>query len=242
MARRSSSLLQLVATAIALLAVVALIWYLRRQSPPPIPETPPTTAPAAAGDPAAGAAGPRSTAARPLRLPQTQVPGVERIDAEQRAQLLKAIQQKLTEKKRAEEEAAVPATAGQAQSAPGSDSQFGSLDREYIQARIREIVPLIRECYEMTPEDQPLPDVTLKVKFKIEGAPELGGIVTSSDILNQEAEQQHPELAECVRETMYALRMKAPRGGGTVIVTYPFTFRAAPGSPPTPSSPGSAAP
>ena len=34
-------------------------------------------------------------------------------------------------------------------------------------------------------------------------------------------------LAECVRESMYAIRIDPPEGGGVVRVTYPFIFRQA---------------
>jgi hypothetical protein len=235
--------LQLIVTAFALVAVLGLIWYLRQQ--PPVPASAPSTA-APATTTANSSTGerttPQSTPGRRVRLPQIQVPGVERIDPEQRAQLLKAIQDKLAEKKRAEETAA--AGGGEKKAAPGSAPAVGSLDKEYIRARIKEIVPLVKECFEMNYDGRPNLEVKLVDKFVIEGADELGGIVTSSEIVNQEAEQQFPELAQCVRETMYALRMKAPDGGGVVIVNYPFIFRSddSASQPSPPGNPGGGTP
>jgi len=229
--------LQLVVTAIALVAVLGLIWYLKKQ--PPAPASAAATQPAATAQTGnSGGVATTSTAApsRRVRLPQTQIPGVERIDAEQRALLIKQIQDKLAAKKHAEETAAASA-----QPPPDNAPAMGSLDKEYIRARIKEIVPLVKECYEMTYDGKPMPNVKLVDKFVIEGADELGGVVTSSEIINTEAEQQFPELAQCVRETMYALRMKAPEGGGVVIVNYPFIFRSGDAES-QPAAPGSAAP
>jgi len=213
MARAKSSL-QLVATAIALVAVIGLIWYLRQPRPTPAATSPGETA---AGDHPGQATASQSAPGRPLRTTRT-VPGVERIGPEQRAQLIKAIQSKRAEEKLA-------AATARSNSVPTSAPAAGSLDKEYLRARIKEIVPLVAECYELAlAEGQSIPEVKLVTQFTIEGAAELGGVVTSSEIVNQEAEQQHPGLAECVRETMYALRLQEPSGGGVVTVTYPFKF------------------
>lgn len=214
---------QLIATAIALVAVLGLIWYLRQHTAAPVatPATQPT-APSATDGTAGAAVAPQTPNVDRVRRPRTQVPGVESMDAAQRVQLIKQIQDKLAEKQRAEEQAA--AAAARAQPTPGSAPAMGTLDKEYIRDRIKEIVPLVKECYEISYADKPMPDAKIVVKFVIEGADELGGVVTSSEILNQEAEKQFPELSECMRETMYALRMKAPEGGGVVTVSYPFKF------------------
>jgi hypothetical protein len=104
-------------------------------------------------------------------------------------------------------------------------SVFGELDKEYIRASIRELVPLVRECYENALRDQPDLGGTLTVAFTIAGEPEIGGVVTESGIVGTDAGTLHAGLEECVRETMYGLKLQAPRGGGIVKVRYPFVFR-----------------
>jgi hypothetical protein len=101
----------------------------------------------------------------------------------------------------------------------------GSLDKEYIRAAIRELVPLVRECYENALRDQPDLGGRLTVEFSIAGEPEIGGVVTESRIAGTDAGALHAGLEECVRETMYGLKLDAPAGGGTVQVRYPFVFR-----------------
>ena len=44
-------------------------------------------------------------------------------------------------------------------------------------------VPLIKECYEQILEQQPALSATVRVRFTIEGDPELGGVISSSEIM-----------------------------------------------------------
>jgi hypothetical protein len=83
----------------------------------------------------------------------------------------------------------------------------------------------VKECYENALRDQPDLGGKLTVEFSIAGEPELGGVVTESRIAPTDAGPLHAGLEECVRETMYGLKLDAPAGGGTVKVRYPFVFR-----------------
>jgi len=60
--------------------------------------------------------------------------------------------------------------------------------------------------------------------FTIEGEPEVGGVVGESAI--QKTGIHDPAVLECIQETMYALEIDPPAGGGVVHVTYPFKFAA----------------
>jgi hypothetical protein len=40
--------------------------------------------------------------------------------------------------------------------------------------------------------------------------------------IDAHSEGMTPALSECVRETMYSLKLRAPEGRGRVEVTYPF--------------------
>jgi len=99
----------------------------------------------------------------------------------------------------------------------------GTLDREYIQGAIREIRPLLAECYELALSESPDLAGRLVVSFGIDGEPEVGGVVENSRV-SDESEIRHSVLDECITETLYTLRLPAPEGGGHVEVTYPFVF------------------
>ncbi len=100
----------------------------------------------------------------------------------------------------------------------------GTLDAAYIQARVREdLLPIAKECYESALEDQPKLGGTLTMKFSIVGDPSVGGVVDEADV-DPASEVTHPDLLECMRESMLSLSFPPPEGGGKVDVTYPFVF------------------
>lgn len=103
------------------------------------------------------------------------------------------------------------------------DEARGSLDPQYIRDAVRELTPLIAECYDRALEQQADLQGNLVVEFTIEGAPDVGGVVEETTIADAST-LRHPSLEECVRETMYTLRLPAPEGSGSVHVRYPFRF------------------
>ncbi|MBW2461891.1 MAG: AgmX/PglI C-terminal domain-containing protein [Deltaproteobacteria bacterium] len=105
----------------------------------------------------------------------------------------------------------------------GSPDAPGRLDPAYIREAVRELQPLIAECYELAREEDDSLAGRLVLEFDIEGEAEVGGVIASSAI-GDESTLRHPTLDECVRETIYTLELPAPEGGGMVHVRYPFTF------------------
>jgi hypothetical protein len=108
----------------------------------------------------------------------------------------------------------------------GGSRIAGVIDKDYLKAQIRGLQPLLRECYEQALERQPGLTGKLVVDFAIEGEPDAGALVTESAI-DPTSSLHEAGLAECVRETMYALELPAPTTGGRVRVKYPFVFRSA---------------
>ena len=102
-------------------------------------------------------------------------------------------------------------------------ADVGHLDPEYIRTRVRELVPLLRECYELALDEQAGLGGRLTVEFVIAGEPDVGGVIEESRIL-EESTLVHPTLHECVRETLYTLELDPPENGGRVTVRYPFNF------------------
>jgi hypothetical protein len=97
-------------------------------------------------------------------------------------------------------------------------------DRDYVQEAMKGLLPMVVDCYNQARETTPTLAGKLVVHFTIEGDPDTGGVVTESTIDPAESEIHDPGLAECVEETMFALEIDPPANGGTVKVTYPFTF------------------
>jgi len=179
---------------------------------------------------AGGTVAPGTTAA-PLRPLAPAGSPVRKVAKDERSSLAKAI---------------LSARSARLSAGPAGTSTGTELDKEYIRASIKEIVPLLRECYESALAERPGLSGKVEVEFLIAGEPEAGGMVETSAIM-ETSTLTDPGMQECVRETMYALELPAPPRGGTVMVRYPFVFSddgpegvAPPGS--TASPAGSGAP
>lgn len=99
----------------------------------------------------------------------------------------------------------------------------GKLDHLYIKDRIAEILPLLRECYDLARVADAELAGKLTVDFVIEAEEEIGGYVREATIA-EDSPIQHAGLSECVTETVLSLQFVAPEGGGQVRVRIPFSF------------------
>jgi hypothetical protein len=176
----------------------------------PVKATPPGGPVSAAASPA----GPK--AARPA-FPQPK----NRVDPAARETMLRDLRTRVAHR-------GEPAAEGAGDARVGKDDEpRGSLSKEYIQQSMREIIPLVKECYELALAEEPELSGKLTVRFEVVADEEQGGLVADSQIMPDEARPTpNALLAECLQETMYALKLQAPKGGGKVVVTYPFIFNA----------------
>jgi hypothetical protein len=101
----------------------------------------------------------------------------------------------------------------------------GELDKDYVRDQIREILPLLAECYNHALERDPKLGGRMMVDFSIVGDPSVGGLVGDSKIDGDKSDIGDADMRECVQETMYAAKFKPPGENGTVRVSYPFVFR-----------------
>lgn len=172
------------------------------------------TKPTAAGGSAGGARGASGAPAEPTATTRS----ARKVDTEMREKLLAAIQAART--KRAGGSRAGTTTAGSAPQLPEPE-----LSKQYIRQQLKEIVPLMIECYETALERDSQIAGKLTMKFSIGGEPDVGGVVETSEVDAANSTITDPGMLECMRETMYALELVAPEQGGRVDVTYPFEFR-----------------
>ena len=115
-----------------------------------------------------------------------------------------------------------PATSAKSKAPFGSDA--GTLDRVYIQKRIREdFLPLGKECYEAALERDSKLRGKLVFSFVIAGDEDVGGIVESAES-DPSSTLVEKELVYCLRESLLSLSFEPPKHGGVVTVTYPFIF------------------
>lgn len=99
----------------------------------------------------------------------------------------------------------------------GDATVLGGLDKDVIRGVIRQRLPQFRACYESELLRDPGLAGTVTVKFVINAA----GKVTKAS-----AGGMIEPVARCVSAVIQRIEFPEPKGGGTVNVTYPFTFRA----------------
>ena len=95
---------------------------------------------------------------------------------------------------------------------------MGTLTRSAIDDAIREHQPDIRSCYENELKKNPEISGRIAVNFVISAT----GTVKSSKVERTTVENETVE--SCVADQIKKIQFPAPKGGGVVIVTYPFVF------------------
>ena len=203
--------------------VFIVVFILNRQSPEP-PNKTVTSSPKA--DPVQGKS-PKNLAPPPASKSE-----IKRINPQQRQKLIADILQKIAQAEAQRKKNKVQSPGldtkknDQKQDDKADSAPTGRLEAAYIKQQMREILPLVKECYEnalAVSKDKNI-NGRIIVKFSIIGDPELGGVITKSELA--EKDQSMPkDFQVCIRETMYALQLKAPKNGGQINVSYPFNFR-----------------
>jgi hypothetical protein len=108
------------------------------------------------------------------------------------------------------------------------DQMLGEVGKDFIRHSVREINPLLAECYTNAIHDHPALQGKVVVKFTIEGEPGVGGVIGTSQIASHDETLGDPDFLQCLQETMYAIQIDPPSDGGVVNVTYPFEFSSEP--------------
>lgn len=142
-----------------------------------------------------------------------------KIASEERAKLIATIRERYRQRSSASAGAGTPNPSGPPPALPEVP-----IDKEYIRASVRELIPLLGECYQQGLERNPQLSGNVVVNFTIEGEPGVGAVIGESKVDDAKSDLADVAVRECIQETMHAIQMDAPPGGGTVRVTYPFAF------------------
>ncbi len=195
------------------LAAATMIWLQMRGGEDPT-DAPIGSGSAGTGSASAAVAGSGSAVAKPR---------VRRLaDKGGRDELLRQIR----EVKAKRTAAANRSSSGNPTAAPTLPTE-PTLEKQYIRASVRELIPLLAECYEEGLGRNATLAGSIVVNFTIEGEPDVGGVIGESTIDTEASTLPDPAVRECIQETMYAIEIEPPAGGGVVKVRYPFEFRPA---------------
>jgi hypothetical protein len=102
----------------------------------------------------------------------------------------------------------------------GSPTVRGSLGREVVQRVMRRNITRIRYCYERELATSPSLSGRVETQFVIGPA----GAVTTATV---EGAGTPDAMRSCIETALRAMQFPQPRGGGIVIVDYPFVFEPA---------------
>ncbi len=96
----------------------------------------------------------------------------------------------------------------------------GQLDKELIRKVIRANMGQIRYCYEQQLQQNPNLAGKVAVRFMIgpDGRVQSAKVAESSTL-------NEPRLGECLTVRVRSWQFPSPKGGGNVVVTYPFVFK-----------------
>ena len=93
-----------------------------------------------------------------------------------------------------------------------------SFPKEIIRRVIRTKLKTIRYCYESSLKTKPNRQGRITVKFVIDKTGSVKSLSTSSDMKDQ-------SLVLCVSRAVESMKFPAPKGGGSIVVSYPFVFQ-----------------
>jgi RNA polymerase sigma factor (sigma-70 family) len=171
-------------------------------------------------DPASGAGSSAVATPSPAVTDAKAQPRVRRMpDPSMRASLLDQI--------RAAKERRAPAEPGSAggevlEVAPRDPDE----DKAFIASSMKEVEGFVAECYANGLARNPKLSGTVTANLTIEGEPGVGGVIGDSKIDDASSGLKDPEVLACIQETLYALEIEPPSGGGSIPIRYSFAFSA----------------
>lgn len=107
---------------------------------------------------------------------------------------------------------------GRRPSGSGDPIILGSLDKQLIDEGVKAGMDRVRRCYARGLASRPALAGKVVIKFVIAK----DGSVSQSSV--KSSTLGHPETAACIAEQFLELDFPEPKGGGIVIVSYPFLF------------------
>lgn len=154
--------------------------------------------------------------------PKRDVPTAPRRFAspEERTEMLDALAKA---KRRRELEHRVGALNGAAGGA--GDAIAAGMDPEEVRGAVKELLPLMAECFDMAIPDDAHLEGELIAKLALQSEPDVGTIIADADL--GEGDPQlvgNAELTECLHETLMSLELPPLPGGGEATIDYPFAF------------------
>ncbi|MBK7076881.1 MAG: hypothetical protein IPH44_31780 [Myxococcales bacterium] len=106
-----------------------------------------------------------------------------------------------------------------------ADPSPGVLDKDEIRAGVKDVVPMLSECFEAELERDPsIGRVDATAHLTIDSAADIGTVVAMRDLDVDGPLGQSQDFHDCMTATLEAMVLPPMGDGGHVEVTYPFVF------------------
>ena len=196
------------AIVVAFAAIAGALWYLQR----PAPSTASNTSPP-----------PPTSRAQPITK-------VTKLDSkEQRAKLAEKIANARAAR------AAASATGATSSGRTGATSAAkppslpsGSPDTDTLKVEIRtamrEVIPIISQCYEAAIPTLASPNIKIVSELTLTGDPDIGTLIDAKQIADEAGQPLPATFDDCLRTTFQSLALPPLAEGDVVEVRYPFVF------------------
>ena len=109
----------------------------------------------------------------------------------------------------------------------GRPSVSGSLDKRIIRKVVNQHKRELRSCYEKEVVKDPTLKGKITVKWSIDTLGNVANAAIASDTMNS------AEVSSCIVKSVKGWRFPSPKGGGLVVVSYPFLFEVGSGGSPS---------
>ena len=93
-----------------------------------------------------------------------------------------------------------------------------------IRTTMRDAIPLLADCYQQAMPQLPEDETKVAAKITLISDPDVGTIVDAHQISDEQGRPLLASFDDCLRNTMQQLALPPIANGGTIDVTYPFTF------------------
>ncbi len=100
----------------------------------------------------------------------------------------------------------------------------GKLAATDVRKAVRELVPLLAECYDAALPRLTKQDGGITISLLFTGEPEVGTLIQSAEITGDDNLTQDAELVECFQQTLLSIELPPMTERGEVTVTYPIKF------------------
>jgi hypothetical protein len=195
---------------VGLVVIAGAIWYGQRPHSTRASATPSAAAPPAVASPAVAPSKGAAVAVTAARVEKV----MKLANAEERRQLAERIS--AAQAGRAMTHAPAP---------PRLPDAEPAINKVSFRAAMRELIPMLKECYETALPTLPSPDLEFTAKLRLTGDPDVGTIIDADALVDKTTGEPLPEaFDDCLRGTFMQMALPPIAEGDKLEVHYPFKF------------------